>query len=209
MPNDALSGAKFSIRPYGMVPKVFSIVESAGRSPAPPICAVSSRMARTSSSSKCGFSTTRAKPAAAARPTSVSSDRGGDEDGGRGDPPPAQRAEHIESVHRGHAIIHDQAIGLANGIGVKEFADIAESADLEPLGLKHEAERIQDRRIVVDDKNQRSRDHRRKALAPDQSAPFHLSRSLRDSLDMDQVRRFRPGRRGERAPKDWRPSSSP
>ena len=48
--------------------------------------------------------------------------------------------------------------------GVKELADIAESADLEPLGLKHETERIQDRRIVVDGKNQRSRDHFRKSF---------------------------------------------
>jgi hypothetical protein len=54
MPIDAMSGAKFGFIPYGMAHKYFYRVESLGRSPVSPTCALSSRMAPTSSSSRSG-----------------------------------------------------------------------------------------------------------------------------------------------------------
>ena len=91
----------------------------------------------------------------------------------------------VESVHPGHEIIHDQAIGLVNGIGVKELADIAERADVEPLDLKHEAERIQDCRIVVDNKKitsgaRETIPQNPAKVAGGRSAPFQMAISAVD-----------------------------
>src|SRR5665213_2405084 len=64
--------------------------------------------------------------------------------------------EQINSIHGGHAIVHHKTSDLRRPVGREKTHYTIKGAYLEALGLEHEVQRSQNRRIVLDNENEGS-----------------------------------------------------
>ena len=79
----------------------------------------------------------------------------GHQDDGRADVEGAEPAEHLDPVHQRHDVVDDDAVRFWAGEGGQHARSAAKGLYAMPLALKQEAERMQDRGIVIHDVDRR------------------------------------------------------
>ena len=78
-----------------------------------------------------------------------------DENGRRRDLALAQSCDQFQSAHRGHALVDDEAVAIAEVAGTEKVGAAAIGAHREAVEFERKFQRIADRRIVVDDGDDR------------------------------------------------------